>query len=338
MRKYDFTLLFSIIFVLTGVANSALAVGIDGSFSVSAVIPENQRNTGVTYFDLEMEPGDKQTLEVIIENPTDREIKISQSVNTAVTNSNGVIDYSQSDYERDSTLLHSFDDIASAVNVITLLPKSSQTIPITVDLPDDSFEGVILGGIHYREVEDEETDEAGSVNIKSDFAFVLGLQITVGDVEDIQPELQLNDITPTQRNYRNVVTANLQNTKPVTVSNLSIDAKIYKEGSDDVFREEQKEDMRMAPNSNFDFPISWDNQAFEDGTYVLEMTAVADGETWSWTETFVIGNSEELNEEAVVDESSPNYMRIGILALISSIIIAGILKRRQRKVEPESGE
>ena len=29
----------------------------------------------------------------------------------------------------------------------------------------------------------------------------------------------------------------------------------------------------MAPNSNFDYAISWDNKALEPGTYRLEMKA-----------------------------------------------------------------
>lgn len=306
-----------------------------GSFSVSAVIPENQRNKNSTYFDIEMEPGGKQTLEVTITNPTDREIIVDQSVNTAITNSNGVIDYSQSDSVRDDTLVNSLQEIATAADVIILSPKSSQTVEIDIQLTDEPFEGVILGGIHYQEKTEEEAEDTSGVNVKNNFAFVLGIQITVGDTTDIQPELELNDITPTQMNYRNIVTANIQNTNPIPFGSLTVDAKIYKDGDTKVYREEHKENMEMAPNSNFDFPISWENQKFEDGTYTLELTATANDETWNWTETFEISGSEELNEEAILDPSGINYIAIGI----GIFLVVGIggaivfMKRRHRKEE-----
>jgi len=62
--------------------------------SVSTNIPDNQIDKNQTYFDLLMEPGKEQELEVVLRNNTDKEVTMLADVNTAITNDNGVVDYS----------------------------------------------------------------------------------------------------------------------------------------------------------------------------------------------------------------------------------------------------
>lgn len=63
----------------------------------------------------------------------------------------------------------------------------------------------------------------------------------------------------------------------------------------------------MAPNSNFDFPISWDNQSLEPGTYTLDMTAKSGENQWTFEEDFTISakESKTLNTDAVELEKKP---------------------------------
>ena len=291
---------------------------IGSGFSVTAIIPENQINPAVTFFDISLEPGEFQTLEVIIENRSNHEITVVQEVNSAFTNDNGVIDYVQIE-NFDQTLVHSFADIATFDNIIILPARSSQIIEIEINLPDEPFEGVILGGLHYQEKIDE--DHVSVVEVENRFAFVIGLQISVGDVSQLEAQLQLNDIFPNQRNYRNVLSVNLQNTEAILIDELIIDAKVYMLDSDEPLREVIGQRLRMAPNSNFNFPISWEYQPFEDGKYILEMTAIADGREWNWREEFTIQGSEEFNEIAVLDEIQ---REINLVAIVAMAVFIGM--------------
>lgn len=63
-------------------------------FAVTAVIPENQIDKNQTYFDLKMQPGQKQTIQVQMKNDTNKEVVVESFANTAITNSNGITDYS----------------------------------------------------------------------------------------------------------------------------------------------------------------------------------------------------------------------------------------------------
>lgn len=44
----------------------------------------------------------------------------------------------------------------------------------------------------------------------------------------------------------------------------------------------------MAPNSNFDYAISWENKAFDPGMYRVEVKATDGDQKWEWTKKFTI--------------------------------------------------
>ncbi len=136
-------------------------------------------------------------------------------------------------------------------------------------------------------------------------------------------------------NGRNVVTANLQNVKPAMLKNLSVDAKIYKEKGTDVLFEAKKENLRMAPNSNFDYAISWENKAFDPGTYRVEVKATDGDQKWEWTKKFTIEGktADKLNDTAVEAKKDYTlyYIIGGVLLLIILLVLVFFLGRRSKK-------
>lgn len=65
-------------------------------------------------------------------------------------------------------------------------------------------------------------------------------------------------------------------------------ATIKRAGENDVLYEFSKEMMQMAPNSNFNFPISLEGDCFCSWNYLLELTAKSGENEWSWTREFPI--------------------------------------------------
>lgn len=49
---------------------------------MTAVIPENQIDKNQTYFDLKMQPGQKQTIQVQMKNDTNKEVVVESFANT----------------------------------------------------------------------------------------------------------------------------------------------------------------------------------------------------------------------------------------------------------------
>ncbi|NBA63743.1 DUF3324 domain-containing protein, partial [Enterococcus mundtii] len=162
------------------------------------------------------------------------------------------------------------------------------------------------------------------VAIKNEFAYVVG--VVVSNTRDsVQPELELLDVFADQLNYRNVISATLQNFTPTFVNQLAVEATVKRAGENDVLYQAKKEMMQMAPNSNFNFPISLEGDRFRSGNYVLELTATSGENEWSWTHEFTIEADEarKLNQEDVMIDSSINWWMVGAIILI--ILLLGIV-------------
>ncbi|MFD2306935.1 DUF916 and DUF3324 domain-containing protein [Enterococcus termitis] len=325
---------------------STTALAENMSFAVTPEIPQNQKDRSKTYFDLEMKADQSQTIDVTLKNNTDKELTVEVNANTAFTNDNGVADYSQSDRtDFDSTLKTPFSTIVKPQEDEIKLPANGQAVAkIDIKMPKEEYDGLILGGLHFSEKQEETEDTSeGGVQIKNKFAYVVGVSLRE-TTNEVKTHLELNDVVPTQVNYRNFVQANLQNTEAEIVKDLSVDARVYTEKGTEVLHETKKEDMRMVPNSNFNFPISWDNKEFKAGTYRLEMDAVGDGEDYHWTKYFTISNKEakKLNDAAVeLDKDSKLWLYILIAAvciIILLLILIIFVLRKKKKDENEKTE
>ncbi len=138
------------------------------------------------------------------------------------------------------------------------------------------------------------------------------------------------------------MTANLQNTEATIMKDLSVNAKVMKKGSSNVLHETKKEGLSMAPNSNFDFPISWDNQSLDAGTYRLQLIAQSGEDKWEFDKEFTISekHSTDLNKEAVeLEKTEPNWILIisvvvGITVLLI-LVIGFFIYRDQKKKAAE---
>ena len=305
------------------------------NFSVTAIIPENQIDKSQTYFDLMMEPGKKQKVQVKLKNDTSREVVVETYTNTAVTNSNGITDYSTTNHKLDSTLKVPFSQIAKVEKETKIPPKSTITLDVEIEMPNDLFDGVILGGLYFKEKEvSREKGKSNNVQIENKYAYVIGVMLRETNSK-VKPDLKLNEVKPEQVNARNVVTANLQNTKAALLKDLSVDAKVYRENGDSILHETKKRNLRMAPNSNFDYAISWENKALDPGTYRLEMKATDGNQKWEWTKKFTIEGkqAQKLNDTAIEAKKDYTlyYIIGGILLLIGLLLLVFWLGRRSKK-------
>lgn len=337
-NKYSeigFLVLYAILIGIFFIPAMVFADSMD--FSVVAKIPENQTDKTKTYFDLRMKPGQEQTIEVEVGNNTDDKVTIDVSANTAVTNNNGVADYSQNSIDEfDESLKTPFSEIAQVEDPeITLEAKEKKVVKVRIKMPSDEYNGLILGGLNFTQKDEEEEESSGGVQIKNKFAYVIGVSLRENDTF-VESNLELKDVQPNQVNYRNVVEATIQNSEAAPVKDLIVHAKVYTEKGNDILHETKKEGMKMVPNSNFNFPISWDNKEFKPGTYRLEVDAEADGTAYHWSKFFTINSdqSKELNQQAVELEKDSNtllYVLIGLIVVLIILVLFLFLYFHRKK-------
>lgn len=315
-------------------------------FSVQAILPENQVSD-VTYFDIEMEQGQEQSLEVVIFNSSDEEIQVEVTGNTAATNSNGVIVYDGSMEDFEADMAYPFGEISHIEKNIVDVPANGEvTVDILVEAPGETFDGQILGGLHFRKVDDTVDEEAGAT-ITNEYAYVIGVNIVEkGNDTEVTPGLELENVQPDLVNYRTGIQSTFVNSTPAFISNLDFTGEIYRSGEESPLYTRQAESFSVAPNTRFNFPVSLDNVALEPGEYTFVANASNEVYEWSFEENFVIEAeaAEEVNEEAVeivepaTVESAQNnndinwlIYALGALVIVLIGVIVWLLRRGKAK-------
>lgn len=345
MKKYIKYIAALIIFLgLSTVGTQLMQAEETVPYSVKPILPNNQIDKELQYFDLKMKPGEEQTIEVAVSNSSNEEIELEMSTQTAITNVNGVIDYVTAEKETvfDPTLNHPFSTLASMAETITVPANETINVPVKINMPQEEVTGMILGGIKFTEKSSDTQEEAsGGMAIRNKFAYIIAVKLTESD-QPVAGDIQLNEIKADQVSYRNVISANLQNPEPALIKELAIEAEVTPAGSEKVLYKQNNQDFKLAPNSNFDYPIYLENQAFKAGKYTLHLVATSGEDKWTFTQDFEINKDEatRLNKESAVDvEEVVNwsfYMMLAgsiLGAIVLGIIIWQVLRRRKQKQE-----
>ncbi|PGL73257.1 DUF916 and DUF3324 domain-containing protein [Bacillus sp. AFS055030] len=313
-------------------------------FSVKAIIPTNQIDHMKSYFDLKMSPGQKQDFKIEVFNNSKKEETIEANITFATTNNNGLIDYSESNSKNaDKSLKYPLTNLVSEPQKEVVIPAGkSKVVSFSITMPKDEYNGVILGAAHFKKKIDEtkKSSENESINIKNEYAYVVGIKLSENSNE-VEPNLHLLDIKPTLVNYRTTIAATIQNSESSIVKDMSIDAQIFKKGSNKVLYSSKKTEMSMAPNSNFDYAIDLNNQPIESGTYRLKMKAIIGTQIWEWDELFTIGKEEtDLNNKAVEIKNNYFWYYIGggLILLIGIICLIVFLRRKKEKEQSNNNE
>lgn len=317
------------------------------AFSVETVRPENQIDSSKTYFDIKGSPGSEQILEVKLHNATDREVIVESQIAPATTNLNGVVEYSPREQKLDSSLKYDLSQLLTYTDENQkkeiVLPKNSETIlKLNLKHPTEAFDGVIAGGLTFKEKkkEDKSKEEKG-LSIQNDYAFVVAVLLHGKDGE-VPSKLEMPNVYAGQVNARNVINATLQNPQPKYLNQLKVEAKVTKFEKTEVLYEAKKEQLQMAPNSNFDFPVPLEGKPIAAGKYTLTLKADSFEDSWTFTKNFTVTSNEakKLNESDVTVKKDLTliYILIGLFLLLLVIVLFLFIYFRRKKKEERKKE
>lgn len=297
------------------------------SFNMDSTVSDKQWKQGEneSYFDLMMLPDENTDLKVTIMSSSAATQKIKVTPSNSYTSQTGLVDYTTDEKKLDKTLKYPMTTLISESQTVELKPGEQKELIFNLKMPKDTFEGVIVGGLVAELVDDKKKEPASEqsqgVNITNKFQVIKPIVVRENE-EIVKTELQLNEVKPTLVGYRTAVSANIQNITPTMFGKLDIIAKITKKGSTEIIKKSEQKNMEMAPNSNFDFPISWNDQPLSPGEYTLDLVAKSGVREWPFKKDFTISkeDSSKLNEDAV-DLQEPDGLPMWVWMLIAGLVL-----------------
>ena len=307
-------------------------------YSVSTMTPKNQDDKHVTYFALRVKPSQQQKLTIVIHNSSKSTKQFQVGVNQAMTNTNGVVDYSQANPKLDSSLKVGIKDIFTkdSTQKVTVKGQSDKKVSVTYKMPAKKIDGMILGGIYVKELKnDQAKSKKNGVTISNAFAYVVGVRLRESGI-DVAPDMRLHTVRAGQINGLNQIQANLQNPRPGLMKALKIVSKVTKQGSNKAVLTQTKENMAMAPNTNFNYSIPWGDKQLSAGDYTLTLDAYAKGGYhWQFTKNFTISQKDINSLKNRINTPQKNYfwwfVAGGIIIVLLLAIIIYLLMRNRKK-------
>jgi hypothetical protein len=194
-------------------------------------------------------------------------------------------------------MLHPFAEIASfgVDDVISIPPYSTVEVPVYVDIPDEGFDGMILGSIGVLlGMTDVEIEQAGM--FVNRFQRIIAVRLQEHE-SSIDPDFVLGDVGAEVVNFRVSIVANIRNPQPRFVMGAIISAQVhsaYASSSEPVYTVDSIR-VDFAPNSFYPLVMSDAGMVLYPGVYMVRVQVEHEDTTWVFAH--VLDISEELADE-----------------------------------------
>lgn len=327
---------FHLLILVTGLflllLSSFMFIGTETGLAVSVkpILPENQHDLDATYYDLRMNPGQEQALKLELTNTSSKQQKVTIQVNDATTNEFGDIDYSDRSkiVSRDKSLKIALKDIVTIDSELTIPAHKTMTTTIQLKMPDQRFDGMILGGIKVVSSEAKNTEKQ---------TYIVAVKLTETDIP-VAAKLNLLDVVSETKAGKNTIKATIQNDQAVNLEDIEYIANIYKENSNKILHKSKVIGYRMAPNSSFTFTIGEEKELSQVGTYRMHLMAKskATNQEWEWKKDVEITKNEDkkITRRAIGSDKNNLKLYITICVITFSgllILLIVLLIARKRK-------
>ncbi|EPI00488.1 hypothetical protein D920_00851 [Enterococcus faecalis 13-SD-W-01] len=310
-----------------GVYNLPVFGNTGAPFSVRSLKEDGSVNEQ-GYYLFEGGPNEQASISIEVMNSSDKPLTIRVEAVPAQTNQNGITTYLKQK-TLDDTLEFPFDTLVEkAEETMTIEAGKTKTFATVINYPEKEWGGEILGGFRFY----QETEAVTEEQVTHQFAYTVGVLIRQKNLEMPLNELRASNARMDQRNYRNFIEVNLQNKQPISIKSMKVGTEIYFQNETEPIIQYEQNNLRMAPNSNFDFGTATFSQQIRAGEYRVEMTVNADDQEYHFTEKFYVdaATANELNQSAVdITVSTPwtFYAAVGVLSVLLLVVLYTVLKK-----------
>lgn len=322
---------------VAGQSTSQPVADSDIGFYVKALLPANQTDRKLSYFDLKMEPHQSQTLEVEVVNRNAAPIEVSVAAVSASTTTGGVLDYRTLDV-RDETLKISFEDIAVVREKVVKVPGGgSAKAKVDIQMPGQSYDGVILGGVLLEKIPPERTlPESGAQgpDIRNVYGYAVAAVLRETNAK-VGPDFEVVAVTPATVDNQVAAVHCIRNRNAAVVKDMALNAVIYREGSEQPVAKLARDGIDMAPNSVMDLAVFPGEGKLPAGLYTSVLELRHGGRKWEFTLTFELDKNEARILAAEVVRQNVYKIPPWVIALLcvlaaAALVMAVLLARNRR--------
>lgn len=335
IKRLVIGLLFGLI-ALFAQSQSIQAAQPVADFAMTIIPPDNQADKQLSYFDLVVQPKQQQDLQIKLVNHKDQPIKVRVQTNTATTNINGVVNYSDNVNQSDKTLKYPLGKhLKPAKKNITLTAHEQKVVNIRLAAPDKAFKGQLVGGISATEVPTA-SKVTQQISVRNKFAYAVAV-VTRSNDQSVTPEFKLGAVKTGQHMGTNQIIANIRNVQPKFQNQTSLNAFVTKRNQKKKLYQTEKKQVQFAPNSVMQFYLPL-NDRFKPGRYTLDLTVRSEGRTWHFTRHFTINRqtAAKWNQRDVSLTPETNYWPYILAGLTLILLILVYVYWRYRKKQKEN--
>lgn len=298
-------------------------------FYYQTIAPVNQQQEG-NFFDLVVKPGQQQALEIELINESDEALTISVAINNATTTEKGLINYSKSKLKHTPDFTYKLTDMLKGPKEITLKEKEKRKLKLSLMVPNESIDGLILGGIELKKkTVVPTTNEATTIN--NEFAYVFSVALQMNEKE-IAPQFSANSPVTSQASEANIVTISINNDRPTVADKLTVETIIRSNDSDKVLAEFKLKEGKMAPLSIMEIPITFDQSL--PGTYRIETKLKRANQEWQWEQLFEIKAKQTEEKEVyptpISNKKGKLFILPVIILLVTTVIFYSLFRKLQK--------
>lgn len=305
--------------------------------SIKAILPDNQKDGVKGYFNLQVKPGEKQTIYTEITNNKNKDIIASLMSTDAYTQPTGGIFYDSNLDSPETSIIDNSFALSKNISMDKEIPiKANQTVKVPIDITIPNVnEGTYLGGILIGEKAEPEkqTDEkvekdVAKFKVITKTVFALAVQLDL-------PEQVESDFSFGKAGFNSdgpSVFIEMVNNAALIQREISGEYKVSKKDGEELFTG-KFDPILMAPKTKINFPMKWESSVLEQGKYTLSMTANVEGEEVLVEEDFNIDNDEvkkyaERTDQPIAQTQGGIPYWVAIVALVIVGLVVYWLARR----------
>ncbi|MHC5228520.1 DUF916 and DUF3324 domain-containing protein [Enterococcus sp. LJL99] len=291
-------------------------------FTVEAIQPSTQIDKDKSYFYLKTQPGVEQKVQVKVTGTSPKPVKVKAYVSNAITSESGTINYIP-EIEKNKTLTNSIEEIATVdAPEFEISDGEEKLVTITIKTPQESYDGIKLGTVYFKRIDQEETKQTSQV--KSEYSYRIGICLSESEkVYNDGQSLNLTKATPELFRTQKAILLTFENPEPKMITDLKMKIKIIDNKNGKVVKKQELENGAMAPNTAFDYAVDWGIESIPSGKYTAQVEATSKHKSWDLEKEFEISaeQAKKMNKDTLYKLFLPNWAYI--VTIILGIVTIG---------------